>query len=213
VDSRGHRGQQVRAFVQRTDIKTKVYACQGSTTRMGRAIASTASYPDKDRRGKTIRGGYAVWNIGTEFCKDYLFGHLSADSELATEDRRYRFPCGLPTEYFDGLLSEVYNPDTKRYEPKRGAKHKRNEPLDGMVGAWAIGQHKEVNIGRFRNGKPDPGFWSRLAATLEQESAAAVASSAPAQKPADEASARHASKPVPKPKTSSISQSDWSSRL
>ena len=36
-----------------------------------------------------------------------------------------------------------------------------------MVGAWAIGQHKEVNIGRFRNGKPDPSFWTRLAATLE----------------------------------------------
>lgn len=167
IDSRGHRGQQVRAFVLRPDLKVKVYACQGSTTRMGRAIASGPSYPDKDRRGKTIKTGYGVWNIGTEFCKDYLFGHLVSDGELQPEERRFRFPSGLPTEYFDGLLSEVYNPETKRYEQKKGAKHKRNEPLDGMVGAWAIGQHKEVNIGRHRNGKPDPGYWRRLAAVLE----------------------------------------------
>lgn len=167
IDSRGHRGQQVRAFVQRHDLRVKVYYCQGSTTRMGKAIASSPSYPDKDRRGKPIKGGVALWNIGTEHCKDYIFGHLVSDGELAPDDRRFRFPAGLPTEYFDGLLSEVYNPETKRYEPKKGAKHKRNEPLDGLVGAWAIGQHKEVNIGRHRNGRPDPGYWKRMAAILE----------------------------------------------
>lgn len=167
VDSRGHRGQQVRAFVQRADLRVRVYACQGSTSRMGRAISTSASYPDKDRRGKAIKGGYAVWNIGTEFCKDYLFGHLVADGELPVEQRRFRFPAGLPTDYFDGLLSEVYNPETKRYEPKKGARYKRNEPLDCMVGAWAIGQHKEVAIGRFRNGKPDPGWFARLRQVLE----------------------------------------------
>ena len=174
VDSRGHRGQQVRAFVQRSDLKIKVYACQGSTTRMGRAIAASPSYPDKNRSGKTIRGGYAVWNIGTEFCKDYLYGHLTADGELAPEDRRYRFPAGLPTEYFNGVLSEVYNPSSKRYEQKRGAQFKRNEPLDGLVGAWAIGQHKEVGLGLYRNGKPDAGFWPRLALQLEGQAPAVL---------------------------------------
>jgi phage terminase large subunit GpA-like protein len=167
VDSRGHRGQQVREFVQRRDLRVKVLACQGSTSRLGRAIATAASYPDKDKRGKAIKGGYSVWNIGTEFCKDYLYGHLVADGALAVEDRRYRFPAGLPTDYFDGLLSEVYNPETKRYEQKKGARFKRNEPLDGIVGAWAIGQHKEVNIGRYRNGKPDAGWFERLRVVLE----------------------------------------------
>src|SRR5574340_924538 len=167
VDSRGHRGQQVRAFVQRQDLRVRVLACQGSTSRMGRAISVTPSYPDKDRKGRTIKGGYAVWNIGTEFCKDYLYGHLVADGALPVEERRYRFPAGLPTEYFDGLLSEVYNPETKRYEHKKGARFKRNEPLDGMVGAWAVGQHKQVNIGRYRNGKPDAGWFARMRAVLE----------------------------------------------
>lgn len=167
VDSRGHRGQQVRAFVQRTDIRVKLYACQGSTSRLGRAIATGPSYPDKNHKNKTLKTGYGVWNIGTEFCKDYLYGHLVADGKLPVEQRRYRFPAGLPTEYFDGLLSEFYNPETKRYEQKKGARHKRNEPLDGIVGAWAIGQHKEVNIGRHRNGKPDAGYWARQRAVLE----------------------------------------------
>ena len=75
--------------------------------------------------------------------------------------------AGLPTDYFDGLLSEVYNPESKRYEQKKGARFKRNEPLDGIVGAWAIGQHKEVNIGRYRNGKPDAGWFERLRVVLE----------------------------------------------
>lgn len=167
VDSRGHRGQQVREFVQRRDLRLRVMACQGSTTRMGRAISVTPSYPDKDKKGRVIKGGYAVWNIGTEFCKDYLYSHLVADAALPTEERRYRFPAGLPTEYFDGLLAEVYNPETKRYEQKKGARYKRNEPLDGIVGAWAIGQHKEINIGRYRNGKPDPSWFARMRSVLE----------------------------------------------
>lgn len=167
IDSRGHRGEQVRDFVLRTDLKVRVYACQGSTTRLGRPIATNPSYPDKSRSGKTLRGGYGVWNIGTEFCKDYIYANLAADGELPVEERRFRFPAGLPTEYFDGLLSEVYNPETRRYERKKGARYKRNEPLDGMVGAWAIGHHREVNIGRFRNGRPDPGWFARALAVLE----------------------------------------------
>lgn len=210
VDSRGHRGEQVRAFVQRSDLKIKVYACQGSTSRLGRPIATNASYPDKDRRGKTIKTGYGVWNIGTEFCKDFIYGHLVSDGELPVESRHFRFPAGLPTEYFDGLLSEVYNPETRRYEQKKGARYKRNEPLDGMVGAWAIGQHKEVNIGRYRNGKPDPAYWARKLAGLETIVAAVekdggdVSRETPATEPQPK-SVRQAASPFAK--------NDWSGRL
>ena len=218
VDSRGHRGQQVREFVQRRDLTVKVMACQGSTSRLARAIASSPSYPDKDRKGRVIKGGYAVWNIGTEFCKDYLYSHLVADGALPVEDRRYRFPAGLPTDYFDGLLSEVYNPETKRYEQKKGARYKRNEPLDGIVGAWAIGQHKEVNIGRYRNGKPDLGWFARLRAVLEAgemgqpidhvvDANKMVGSPAPAAPQPVPAAA-------PKPTSQAITaKPDWSSRL
>lgn len=215
VDSRGHRGAQVRAFVQRADLRVKVYSCQGSTSRLARAIATSGSYPEKDRRGKTIKTGYCVWNIGTEYCKDYFYGHLVADGALPVDDRRYRFPAGLPTDYFDGLLSEVYNPETKRYEQKKGARYKRNEPLDCITGAWAIGQHKEVNIGRYRNGKPDPGWFARQAAVLE-------AGAPPDHIPdisnmvttvQEQPAAPQPAIPVVQKSSPVASKSDWSSRL
>lgn len=169
IDSRGHRTEQVKAFVGRTGLALPVYAVQGATTRMGRAIAQQASYPDKSRKGKVLKSGYGVWNIGTEHSKDYLYGHLASDSEMPEGERMIRFPAGLDDDYFHGLLSETYDPEKKRYVQRVGAKYKRNEPLDTLVYAWAIGQHKAINIGRGRNGRPDPKYWERLAGVLEGE--------------------------------------------
>ena len=167
IDSRGHRSQQVKEFVMRADHRLPVYAVQGSTTRIGRAIAQSGSSPDKTRTGKTIRHGYMLWNVGTEHCKDFIFAHLGADGDRAEAERVFRFPQGLEPEYFDGLLSEVYDPERKRYIPRLGQKHKRNEPLDTAVYAWAIGQHRDINLGRGRSGRPDPKYWERLEAMLE----------------------------------------------
>lgn len=169
IDSRGHRSEQVRAFVSRHGLHLPVYAVQGATTRMGRAIAQQASYPDKTRRGKVIRGGYGLWNVGTEYCKDFIYGHLASDGDKPETERQFRLPAGLEDTYFNGLLSETYDPEKKRYIQRTGAKHKRNEPLDTLVYAWAIGQHKEVNIGRGRGGRPDVKYWERLGAVLEGE--------------------------------------------
>jgi phage terminase large subunit GpA-like protein len=167
IDSRGHRGEQVRNFIARRSLKVPVYAVQGSTLRINRPIALTPSYPDKSWKGKTLRGGYALWNVGTEHCKDYLLGHLATDAERAPEDRMIRFCNGLDTSYFNGLLSEYKDPVKKRYVQKKGAQHRRNEPLDTLVYAWAIGNHREVLLGRARNGRVDPHYWDRLAAVLE----------------------------------------------
>lgn len=216
VDSRGHRGQQVREFVQRPDLRVKALACQGSTSRLGRWIAATPSAQDKDRRGRSIRGGFGIWNIGTEFAKDYLYGHLVADGALPVEARRFRWPGGLPTEYFDGLLSETYNPETRRYEAKKGARYKRNEPLDGMVGCLAVGHHHEVLIGLYRNGKPDSGWYQRLRAQLEAEVApgAGPAIQDAATRPAGTGERVGQAAPTPRrPAAPGIAKSDWSRRL
>lgn len=167
IDSRGHRTEQVKEFVMRTTLRIPVYSVQGSTTRMGRAIAQSGSYPNKNSKGKTIKYGYCVWNVGTEHCKDYIFAHLAADGERAESERVFNFPVGMDDEYYDGLLSEVYDPDKKRYVQRLGAKYKRNEPLDTLVYAWAIGQHRDVMLGRGRTGRPDPKYWERLEVMLE----------------------------------------------
>lgn len=167
IDSRGHRTEEVKNFVTRTTFKIPVYSVQGSTTRMGRAIAQAGSYPTKNHKGKALKHGYCVWNIGTEHCKDHLFANLAADGERPEAERVFHFPQGLPDEYYDGVLSETYDPEKKRYVQRLGAKYKRNEPLDTLVYAWAIGQHRHINIGRGRAGRPDPKYWERLAVMLE----------------------------------------------
>ena len=175
IDSRGHRAEQVKNFVMRPSLKVPVYAVQGSTTRMGRAIAQSGSYPNKSRTGKVVRHGYCTWNIGTEHSKDFIFANLTADGERQQSERIFNFPQGLEDTYYDGLLSEVYDPEKKRYIPRLGAKYKRNEPLDTCVYAWAIGQHRDINIGRGRAGRPDPKYWERLAALHEPLGCAANA--------------------------------------
>lgn len=161
IDVRGHRGEEVRRFIGRRSLRLPVFAVQGSTTRMGKAIASTASYPEKTGKGKIIKTGHALWNVGTEYCKDYIFGVLRSDEELPPEERIIHFPQGLDESYFDGLLSEVFDPERNRYVQKKGAKHKRNEPLDTFVYAWAIGHHKQVRIGKDSRGRDAPGFWQQ----------------------------------------------------
>jgi len=167
IDSRGHRGEQVRRFVNRTSLRIPVFAVQGSTMRINRPIAHNPSHPDKTWRGKTIQGGYGVWNVGTEHCKDHLLNRLVSDAGHGPEDRVIRFCAELPTEYFNGLLSEYKDPVKKRYVQKKGAKHKRNEPLDTLVYAWAVGHHKNILIGRSRYGRIDPHYWERRAQVLE----------------------------------------------
>lgn len=169
IDSRGHRTTEVMNFVMRPTLRIPVYSLQGATNRIGRAIAQTGSSPTKTRTGKVVKGGYMVWNVGTEHCKDFIFGNLASDTDRAPEARIFHFPAGLSDDYYNGLLSEVYDPEKKRYVQKTGAKHKRNEPLDTLVYSLAVGQHRDINLGRGRTGRPDPKYWERLAVMLEGE--------------------------------------------
>lgn len=169
IDSRGHRAEQVRAFVQRQALSVPVYAVQGSTTRLGRFIAQKPTDPDRSRN-KTSRHAYGIWNVGTEIIKHYIYGHLHADGERGQAERVFHFPAGLPIDYFDGLLSEVFDPEKNRFVQKLGARHKRNEPLDTLVYALAAAHHPHILVGlrRSRDGYlPDPGYWIRQAAKLQ----------------------------------------------
>jgi phage terminase large subunit GpA-like protein len=144
-----------------------VYAVQGSTVRISKAISLTPSYPTKTVKGKIIKSAYAIWNVGTEYCKDFIFGSLASDGNVSTEERIFRFPSGLEDDYFDGLLSEMFDHEKNKYVPKAGARYKRNEPLDTLVYAWAIGHHKNVLIGITRKGEKNPAYWVRRSGLLE----------------------------------------------
>ena len=167
IDSRGHRTEEVKNFVMRPSHKVRVFSVQGSTSRLGRAIAQTPSNTDKNKRGKVIRSGYGVWNIGTEYCKDFIYGKLASDGNVAVQQRSIRFCSDLGEDYFTGLLAEVYDEEKKRYIQRLGAKYKRNEPIDLFVYAWAVGDHKLVKIGKGRNGQKSAHYWERLSAMLE----------------------------------------------
>lgn len=167
IDTRGHRGEQVKKFIGRRSLKIPAFAVQGATTRMGKAISSTPSYPEKTLKGAIIRTGYALWNVGTEYCKDFIYSTLASDEQLPADERVIRFPQGLDDAYFDGLLSEVFDPVGNRYVKKKGAKYLRNEPVDCCVYAWAIGHHKQVRIGMTLRGDPSPQYWERRRAMYE----------------------------------------------
>lgn len=172
IDSRGHRSAEVRAFVQRASLRVPVYAVQGATNRMNRAIAQQASDVDKNHRGKILRAGYGVWNVGTEYCKSYLYGRMSADGELPPQERLIHFSQDLPLDYYDGLLSEVYDPEKRRFVQKPGSRYKRNEPIDTLTYAWAIAHHKAVRLGLRSTSSGlhnDPAWWVRAAARLQAQ--------------------------------------------
>lgn len=168
IDIRGHRGEQVKQFVSRRTLQIPVFAVQGSTSRMGRAISASGSAQDKTKSGKTIKTGFAIWNVGTEHCKDYIFGTLASDGSADIDNRVIRFPSGLDNDYFNGLLSETFDPTKNKYIQKSGAAYKRNEPLDTFVYAWAIGHQKQIRIGMTGRGEPSPQFWQRRSEMLEQ---------------------------------------------
>lgn len=168
IDVRGHRGEQVKKFVARKTLKIPVFAVQGATTRMGKAISSTPSYPEKTLRGSIIRNSHALWNIGTEYCKDFIYSTIASDGNLPADERIIHFPQGLDESYFDGLLSETFNLELNRYVKKKGVKHQRNEPLDVFVYSWAIGHHKQVRIGMNMRGEPNPQYWERRRSMYEQ---------------------------------------------
>jgi phage terminase large subunit GpA-like protein len=171
IDSRGHRSQEVRAFVTRHSLRVPIYAVQGSTTRINRPISQAASDADKSRKGKIYRDAYGVWNVGTEYNKQWIYGQLAADLDRSEDERTFIFPGGLPNDYFDGLLSEVYDPAKRRFVQKPGARYKRNEPIDTLDYAWAIGHHKAILIGmrHTRDGfASNPFWWKRKAEELER---------------------------------------------
>lgn len=158
IDMGGHHTEDVKAYVRESRLP-RCMAILGSRHRLDVPLGRPRK-TDYSPRGSALRWGMKYYPVGTEICKDRVYGDLRTDTEKAPPDRRGHFSAELPPEYYAGLLSEIWNPKRNRYEPRRGMT-RRNEPLDTWVYAYAAAHHPELRLDRLR-----PIDWSRRAEAL-----------------------------------------------
>lgn len=160
IDTGGHHTHTIYQFVREAASYglRRVMACKGAST-YGRAILSKPSLQDINHRGRIVKKGVALYMIGADTAKHLLYGRLNGDVDKDPGERKVRFSTELPPEYFDGLVSETFNPQKNRWELKKG---KRNEPLDTWVLSIAASHHPELYLHKWK--KTD---WERRATMLE----------------------------------------------
>ena len=169
IDTGGHHTHSVYAYVRRAKAR-RVIAVKGAST-TGRIILGKPSHQDVNYRGRTIKRGVALYIVGTDTAKNWIYGRLNDDSDKSPEERKVHFSSHLEASFFDQQVSETFNPRKKRWELKKG---KRNEALDTHVYAVAASHHPEVALHKWTAAK-----WNKHAAMLEAEPQAETAEAKP----------------------------------
>jgi phage terminase large subunit GpA-like protein len=129
-------------------------------------VLSKPKPQDVNWKGISDKRGVLIWHVGTVGIKHLLYGRLSTDAEREPAERLCIFSDQLPPGYFEGLVSETFNPAKNRFEKKRGA---RNEALDTWVYAYAATHHPELRLHRATRAD-----WERRAAALRARSMGAA---------------------------------------
>lgn len=97
----------------------------------------------KNERGDVDRNGVDLWMVGTDTAKSALYARIDGDTRHEVpEEYMVRFSKDMPDTFFAGMASEYYDADTGKWLKR----HKRNEPLDTWVYAYAAAQHPRVAI-------------------------------------------------------------------
>ncbi|KAF7597746.1 MAG: terminase [Candidatus Dactylopiibacterium carminicum] len=144
IDGRGHRTKYVKGYVQRREVTRPM--CIFGAKAINAPVLGRPKYEDIKVDGKTEKEGIQTWAVGTIEIKNELYRTLGADAKLDPDLRRLHFPA-LPKEFFTGMVSEVFNPRTGRYDCKRGV---RNEPIDTWGYAYAAAHHPELRLHRLK---------------------------------------------------------------
>lgn len=158
VDAGGHRTEAVKSWV-RGRLVRRPMAAFGAVPNNA-PILSKGKLHDVTWRGQYDKRGVMVYHVGTVAAKHMLYASLAADADsLAAWDllpegpdkppaapRACHFSDQLHEGYFQGLISEVYNPSKNRFEKRRGGV--RNEALDTWVYAYAAAHHPELRLHR-----------------------------------------------------------------
>lgn len=137
-----------------------IFAMQGEHS-LSKTILSSATKPDKNRRGRTSKRSADVWHVNSSAAKEWLFLRLQQDGDRDADQRLVRFPAGLGEEYYTQLTAEIYDP-RKRLWVKQQA---RNEALDTYCYALAASYHPNVRVHVYREAD-----WLKLESVLEPQS-------------------------------------------
>jgi len=156
IDS-GNWTHEVYAWVRKHQGKG-VIAVKGSN-QANKPVIGRPTAQDVNWRGRTVRNGVNLWNVGVNTAKDTLFGRLSGDAGRDASDRRCHFPSDLPADFYEQHGAEKYDPMRKRWVKKPGA---RNEAWDCLVYAYAAACHPSVRVYAMRDAD-----WTALEAKLE----------------------------------------------
>lgn len=146
IDAGGHRTHAVYNYV-RSRVIPRPMAIFGAKDR--RALPLSKAKPvDVKWRGQVDRQGVHIRQVGTIMCKDWIMGAIAQSADVDPPDRKIHFSEQLPPQFFHGLVTEAYRPETGRYAKKTGDDRDtptaRNEPLDLMVYAYAAIHHEEL---------------------------------------------------------------------
>jgi phage terminase large subunit GpA-like protein len=127
VDTGGHYTHEAYNFVRSCRPHRKAHAIKGAD-RPGMQLIGRATPVDVNWRGRVIKGGVKLWQIGVNAAKDRLFGLMRA------EVPQIHFSHELDDDFYDQITAEQRVPQKsargKRYVWVKRKGHARNERLD-----------------------------------------------------------------------------------
>ena len=157
IDTGGHFTHQVYAFC-RTHQQRRYYAIKG-VSRDGFPVKGRSSLQDVNWRGKIIKRGVRLWDVGTDTAKDLLFGRLRVTQP---GPGFVHFSKHLPGEFYHQLTAEQrVMQRTARGDVFRWVKTRaRNEVLDCTV--YATFAAHMLDLHRYTERQ-----WQRLADAVQ----------------------------------------------
>jgi phage terminase large subunit GpA-like protein len=142
-DTGGHYTDDIYRAIRQNKSVPLLMAIKGLSVKGKPILSPRPSKQDVNLRGKVIRGGVALWGIGTDTVKDYIFSRLESDEDKDAGERKFHFSAELDDDYYDMLTAEVFDPEKNRYVKKSGA---RNEALDTLGYAIAASRHPKLRL-------------------------------------------------------------------
>jgi len=189
VDS-GNWADQCYAFVR--EHQGKGYIAVKGHNAPGKPVIGRPTMVDVTLTGRTLKGGLALYLLGTDTAKDTLLERLAMTPSKPPEARWFHLPQDLPDDWYGQVSAERRDPESGRWVKVRAAA--RNEDTDTIVYGYAAACHPRVGLLKMREAD-----WRRLEDRYEKATGDLFAAAA-----ASERAEREAPPPRKREKRSSI---------